>query len=63
MAAIVTSKSYEIHVLGQLPDDVLRELGGLRVSVERPQTVLRGHVRDQAHCMASCSGSSASASS
>ena len=41
------SKTYEIHVRGQVPGDVLDELGGLRVTVEEPQTVLRGPVRDQ----------------
>jgi hypothetical protein len=44
----VKTKSYEIHVRGELPDDVLQELGGLQVSAEEPQTVLRGSIRDQA---------------
>jgi hypothetical protein len=47
-AATVTAKLYEIHVRGPLPDDVLEELGRLRVSAETPRTVLRGPVRDQA---------------
>ena len=42
------TKAYEIHVRGELPDDVLPELGGLQVSVEKPETVLRGSIRDQA---------------
>lgn len=45
---MVRRKWYEIHVRGELPDDVLVELGGLQVSVEEPQTVLRGSIRDQA---------------
>jgi hypothetical protein len=43
----VPSKTYEIHVRGQVPADVLDELGGLCLSAEEPQTVLRGPVRDQ----------------
>jgi hypothetical protein len=44
----VRTKSYEIHVRGDLPDWVLLELGGLEVCLEKPQTVLRGSIRDQA---------------
>ena len=44
----MSAKTYEFHVRGRLTDDVLQELRGLRVCVERPQTVLRGPVRDQA---------------
>jgi DNA-binding CsgD family transcriptional regulator len=45
---IVTIRSYEIHVRGELRDDVLPELAGLQATVEEPQTVLRGSIRDQA---------------
>ena len=47
-AATVTAKLYEIHVLGPVSDDVLEELGRLRVQAEGTRTVLRGPVRDQA---------------
>jgi len=42
------AKVYEIHICGALPDGALEELGRLKVSAERRQTVLRGPVRDQA---------------
>lgn len=41
------SKTYEIHVRGPVPGEVVDELDGLRITVEEPQTVLRGPVRDQ----------------
>ena len=44
----MTAKLYEIHLRGALTDGVLEELGKLSVTTERPQTVLRGPVRDQA---------------
>jgi hypothetical protein len=40
-------KTYEIHVRGQVPAEVVDELGGLLLAAEDPQTVLRGPVRDQ----------------
>jgi DNA-binding CsgD family transcriptional regulator len=44
----VTTRSYEIHVRGELRGDVLPELDGIHVTVAEPKTVLRGSVRDQA---------------
>ena len=39
---------YEIRVSGLVPKDVLTEIEGVRVVVDRVQTVLRGPVPDQA---------------
>ncbi|HSJ74780.1 MAG TPA: hypothetical protein VK899_01100, partial [Gemmatimonadales bacterium] len=44
----VTMRSYEIHVRGELPGDVFPEPDPLQVTVEEPQTVLRGSIRGQA---------------
>jgi hypothetical protein len=44
----MTAKLYEIHVRGQVSDDVLDELGRLTVATANPRTVLWGPVRDQA---------------
>jgi hypothetical protein len=43
----MAARFYEIHVRGQVPAEVLDELGGLLLAAEDPQTVLRGPVRDQ----------------
>ena len=42
------AKSFEIHVRGQLPADVLEELDGLTTTVVPARTVLSGVVADQA---------------
>jgi hypothetical protein len=44
----MTAKEYEVRVRGAVPEETLRELAGLCASVEPPQTVLRGQIRDQA---------------
>jgi hypothetical protein len=44
----VLAKSFEIHVRGQLPADVLEELDGLTTTVVPARTVLSGVVADQA---------------
>jgi hypothetical protein len=46
--ALVLAKSFEIHVRGALPADVLEELQGLTASVVPAETVLSGVVPDQA---------------
>jgi hypothetical protein len=40
--------SYEIRVRGRLTDSLLAAFEGMRASVEPPETVLQGPVRDQA---------------
>jgi hypothetical protein len=44
----VLAKSFEIHVRGLLPADVLEELDGLTTTVVPARTVLSGVVADQA---------------
>jgi hypothetical protein len=39
---------FEIRVTGRLPEDVLEEIEGVRVSVLPVETILRGSVSDQA---------------
>lgn len=44
----MTSISYEIHVSGVVPPDVLDELQGLNATIQPVGTVLHGPVPDQA---------------
>ena len=44
----MTAMEFEIRVSGALPQDVLTELGGVRVVTQSLETVLQGPVRDQA---------------
>lgn len=46
--AIVTDPEYEIHIVGVLPESVLREIEGATAVTEPGHTVLRGAMPDQA---------------
>ncbi|GAA4732370.1 hypothetical protein [Phytohabitans rumicis] len=43
----MSEATYEVRVAGALPDELLRELRDLTVTVEPPQTVLHGSLPDQ----------------
>ncbi len=44
----MTALDYEIRVVGSVPDDVLEEIGDVRVAVLPVGTILRGTLVDQA---------------
>lgn len=44
----MTALEYEIRVAGPVPEDVLEEIEGVRVSIQPVVTVLRGPMVDQA---------------